>query len=148
MRRLLAIAFLVAGCATPSPSVTAAPTPSIAIAHASMPPDASSHPVTPDPTAEPTPVPPSPTVVKGRRSQNTKPFDLAAGDYAVTFTGTGDGNVVLYLHQRGGDVDELLVNEIKDGRFRYDTTVYAVPPGSFYLEVSANAWQVRFTPLP
>jgi hypothetical protein len=103
-----------------------------------------------EPTPSPTPVPVEPIVVKGSGSQNTKPFDLPAGDLTVTITGSGDGNVIASLELRGGDVldREGLFNELPSGDYKYETVVYGLAAGSYYLDMlNDGAWVVTFTPL-
>ena len=101
------------------------------------------------PTPSPTPEPARPIVVKGKGSQNTKPFDLPSGDFTVTIAGTGDGNVIVYLKGRGdASGGENLFNEIAHGKYKYETVVYGLVEGSYYLDVvNDNAWVVTFTPL-
>ena len=106
--------------------------------------------VTPELTPEPTPPPAEPVVVKGSGSQKTKPFEMPGGDFTVTITGNGDGNVIASLIPRGAETfeGEGLFNEISNGKYKYETAIYGVEPGSYYLDVSNdNAWVVTFTPL-
>ena len=106
--------------------------------------------VTPELTPEPTPPPAEPVVVKGSGSQKTKPFDMPGGDFTVVITGNGDGNVIASLIPRGAEAfeGEGLFNEISNGKYKYETAVYGVESGSYYLDVSNdNAWVVTFTPL-
>jgi hypothetical protein len=105
---------------------------------------------TASPTPEPTPEPARPVVVKGKGSQKTKPFDMPGGDFTVTITGNGDGNVIASLNLRGGDVfaGEGLFNEIAHGKYKYETVVYGLDPETYYIDMTnTNAWVVTFTPL-
>ena len=101
------------------------------------------------PVAEPRPV-----TIKGTGgAKKTKPFSMVSGDYTVVIKGKSTGtydNVQIEMLDPAGDYDELLVNEIKDGRgsYRYDTNLYGVPGGKFYLDVAMppGTWSVTFTP--
>lgn len=102
------------------------------------------------PTVAPTPVPPKAVVVKGTGTRKTKPFTLTAGDFTVVIAGSGRGNVIAELNPRDGSVldSELLFNEISSGRYRYDTVIYGVAGGSYYLDMTVTgAWVVTFRPL-
>jgi hypothetical protein len=107
---------------------------------------------TPSPIAEqPTVALPKPIVVKGSGSEKTRPFNMPDGDFTVVIAGSGDGNVAVYLIPRGGSTfdGELLFNEISHGKYRYDTVVYGVTSGSYYLDATVDgSWTVTFTPLP
>jgi hypothetical protein len=104
---------------------------------------------TPAPTPEPTAVPVKPVVVKGSGSQNTKPFSLPDGDFTVVITGSGDGNVIVELVPRGETSGEGLFNEISHGKYRYETVVYGITAGPYYLDALVDGqWVVTFTPLP
>jgi hypothetical protein len=101
-----------------------------------------------EPTSAPTPEPARPIVVKGKGTQKTKPFDMPDGDFTVVVTGSGDGNVIVDLVPRGGEGSANLFNEISNGKYKYETVVYGVVAGSYYLDVTnSNAWVVTFTPL-
>lgn len=114
-------------------------------------------------TLAPAPLPvltPAPTreIVKvtGTGSKNSKKFTLAGGDYAVVFSGkstsTYGGNAILDLIGVDGGTTEYLFNEIVDGRgnWKYDSNVYSVGPGTFYMEVKSpsGSWSVVFTAQP
>jgi hypothetical protein len=106
---------------------------------------------TPSATAEPTVALPKPVVVKGSGRQKTRPFNMPDGDFTVVIAGSGDGNVAVYLIPRGGSTfeGELLFNEISHGKYRYETVVYGVTGGSYYLDATIDGpWVVTFTPLP
>jgi hypothetical protein len=154
------VAFVLgvaSGAATKAPSTpppepaasTSVPSPSEAEATASLSAEPTAEP-TINPTPEPTPVAAAPVTVKGRGSQKTKPFDLPGGDFTVVISGTADGNVIASLVPRGDPGrGENLFNEIAKGKYRYETTIYGVDAGSYYLDVlDDNAWTVTFTPLP
>ena len=126
--------------ATQPAAITPAPTPA----------------ATASPTVEPTPTATrifvllNPLIVKGSGTQNTKPFDLPAGDYTVSITGSGKGNVIAELKPRSGDAlsGESLFNEISNGRYTYETVVYGLAAGSYYIDMTNDgAWTVTFTPL-
>jgi hypothetical protein len=148
------------GAAGQSPAATSNPTPSAFAAASQVPVESAG---TSEPSAEPTPEPtpvvtPQPTVatakaviVRGSGSQKTKPFTLPDGDFTVVITGSGDGNVIVRLIPRGGtSLDaETLFNEISNGKYTYDTVVYGVTAGSYYLDATVDGrWVVTFTPLP
>jgi hypothetical protein len=98
---------------------------------------------TPRPTARPA----EPIVFKGKGRLNTKPFSVAAGDYTVTITGTGDGNVMAELTLRDKSDYVSLFNEISYGKYRYETIIYAVAGGSYYLDMDADGpWTITLTP--
>jgi hypothetical protein len=87
-------------------------------------------------------------VIKGSGSQKTKPFDLPDGDFTVTITGSGHSNVIVDLYARGGSGSENLFNEIATGRYKYETQLYGLSAGSYYLDVvNEGSWVVTFTPL-
>lgn len=98
-----------------------------------------------------TPVPVKPVRVEGKGEQNTKPFNLAASDYTVLLRGTSPDfdNVILHLVGRDNDYTEYIWNELTEkGKYRYETILYGVPAGSFYLEADLPGnWIVNFTPL-
>ncbi len=124
----------------------AVPTPGVAV------PSSPATVPTPASTSTPTRTPASvkAVTVKGTGSRNTKPFELKAGDFVVTMTGVGDGNVIVRLYPRDGGIleSEGLFNEISYKKYRYETVVYGLAGGSYYLDVSAdNAWVVKFAPL-
>jgi hypothetical protein len=101
--------------------------------------------------APPTPAPAKPVVVKGTGSQKTKPFNLAAGDFTVTISGRGNGNVIVDLNLRSAPAydGETLFNEIAYAKYKYSTVAYGLAGGSYYLDLAIdNAWVVTFTPLP
>jgi hypothetical protein len=115
--------------------------------------------LTPGPTAEPTaqptpiptPIPVEPVVVNGSGRQNTKPFDMPGGDFTVVIAGSGEGNVIVDLIPRGGSAfdGDNLYNEISHGKYQYETVVYGLSSGSYYLAASVDGpWVVTFTPLP
>ena len=146
------------GASTPTAGIAAAtqtpPTASSALAPTVAPSDALAVEPTLEPTEQPTPeptaAPAKPVVVKGTGSRNTKPFDMPAGDFTVVITGTGHSNVIASLVPRGSDVfeGESLFNEISNGKYRYETVIYGIEAGSYYLYmVNENAWVVTFTPL-
>jgi hypothetical protein len=144
------------GTPTPTPGSAAAtqtpPTDSSIIAPASEPTVAPAVDATAEPTEQPTPTPPAikPVVVKGSGSQNTKPFDMPGGDFTVVITGNGDSNVIASLVPRGADPfeGERLFNEISNGKYKYETVVYGVEAGSYYIDMTNdNAWTLTFTPL-
>jgi septal ring-binding cell division protein DamX len=117
-------------------------------------PTATRTPETAAPTPEPTPEPARPIVVKGKGGQNTKPFNMPSGDFTVTITGNGDGNVIVDLNARASATgSENLFNEIAHGKYKYETVVYGLVvyglvEASYYLDVTNdNAWVVTFTPL-
>jgi hypothetical protein len=91
--------------------------------------------------------------INGQGSKNTKKFDVQGGDYAVVFSGKSTssygGNAILHLVAADGGDTEFLFNEIVDGRghWKYDTNVYSVDPGSYYLEIDApkGTWSVVLT---
>jgi hypothetical protein len=133
---------------TPSPtniaSITQAP------AQTSAPTQQSAASPTLEPTPPPPTPPPAPVVVKGSGSQKTQPFDMADGDFTVTITGSGRGNVIAHLVPGGGDIlsEESLFNEIANGKYTYETVVYGLAAGSYYLDMTNDgAWTVTFTPL-
>lgn len=98
-------------------------------------------------TAPPTPEPAHPVVFKGKGTVNTKPFNLAAGDYTVTIAGTGDGNVAAELTLRDKSDYVLIFNEISYGKYRYETIIYAVAAGSYYLDMEVDgSWKISLTP--
>lgn len=107
--------------------------------------------VVPTFTAAPTPVPAGPVTIKGKGEQNSKPFKLAAADYTILLRGTSPGydNVILHLVGKGSDYSEYIWNEIADtGKYRYETILYEVPSGAYYLEADLPGnWIVTFTPL-
>jgi hypothetical protein len=75
---------------------------------------------------------------------------MPGGDFTVTITGNGDGNVIASLVLRGGDVfdGQSLFNEISHGKYKYETVVYGLDPESYYIDMTnTNAWVVTFTPL-
>ena len=91
-----------------------------------------------------------PVVVKGKGDQKTKPFTMPGGDFTVVMSGAGGGNVTAELDERGSDYNELLINEISYKEFRYETALYDLSPGSYYLDAGVDgecAWTLTFTPL-
>jgi hypothetical protein len=75
---------------------------------------------------------------------------MPAGDFTVTITGLGDGNVIADLVPRGGDSGQgqNLYNEIAHGKYTFETVVYSLDAGSYYLDITNDgAWTVTFTPL-
>jgi hypothetical protein len=131
----------------PASTTTPSPMPAVVV----EPTDAATVEPTVSPTPEAIPAPPKPAVVKGSGTKNTKPFDLAAGDFTVTITGSGHSNVIADVIPRGGtrfDGGQSLFNEISDGKYKYETVVYGLEAGSYYLDMTnANAWVVTFSPL-
>jgi hypothetical protein len=104
---------------------------------------------TPKPKPEPTAVPVKPIVVRGSGGQKTKPFIMPDGDFTVVITGSGDGNVIVELIPRGETSGEGLFNEISHGKYRYETVVYGITSGPYYLDALVDGqWVVTFTPLP
>jgi hypothetical protein len=76
---------------------------------------------------------------------------MPSGDFTVVMTGSGDGNVIVSLVPRGGEAfeGESVFNEISNGKYKYETVVYGVASGSYYLDALVDgAWVVTFTPLP
>jgi hypothetical protein len=108
---------------------------------------------TPAPTAAPAAAA-RPVTIKGTSSRKTKPFTLGAGDYTAVVrgrsTGGYGGNVIVDLRSVDGSEDENLTNEIKNGAgsYRYETSVYGLAGGRYYLDVTmpSGTWSVTFTP--
>ena len=153
-----ALASFVIGVGIGTSGETASPAPSTAtpnaVASATAAAAAATDSPTTEPTAETTPAPivevPLAVTVKGSGTQNTKPFEMGAGDFTVTITGSGDSNVSAVLIPRGAERFEgdYLFNEISDGKYKYETVVYGLKAGSYYLDVTNdNAGVVTFTPL-
>jgi hypothetical protein len=95
------------------------------------------------------------TTVEGKGSRRTKLFTLGAGDYDVRVDGRSTseygGNVIVDLVSRDdASFDETLWNEIVDGkgRYAYDTAIYGVDGGEYYLDTTmpGGTWVVTFTP--
>lgn len=110
---------------------------------------------TPMVTPPPTPAP-QPVKVSGKGSRTTKPFTLPEGDYEVIVSGKATdrwgGNVIIELMPVGGGFldTEFLFNEIADrGKYKWDTVVYGVDGGKYYLDamMPGGAWTVTFKPL-
>jgi hypothetical protein len=130
--------------ATQTPTVTQSPPAAVSTVALTAEPTAQA-------TAQPTPVALKPIVIRGRGSQNTKPFSLSSGDFTVVITGSGNGNVIVRLIPRGGTIfeGEGLFNEISNGKYRFETVVYGIEPGTYYLDATIDgSWVVTFTPLP
>ena len=54
------------------------------------------------------------------------------------------------LKPRSGDAlsGESLFNEISNGRYTYETVVYGLAAGSYYIDMTNDGdWTVTFTPL-
>jgi hypothetical protein len=98
-------------------------------------------------TPEPTPVHEKPITFKGKGRTNTKPFNVAGGDYTAVISGVGDGNVIAHLTLRDKSDYEPLFNEIVHGKYRYELIVYAVEPGSYFFEMEVDGtWTISLTP--
>jgi hypothetical protein len=134
--------------ASQAPTLTLTPT-SVDAVTCSEPAATSSPEPTVRPTPEPTPIPLKPVVVKGTGSQKTKPFTMPDGDFTVVVTVNSHSNVIVDLVPRGDSFGDNLFNEISNGSYKYETVVYGVSAGSYYLDVTIErAWVVTFTPLP
>jgi hypothetical protein len=146
------------GTSTPAQGIASATQPpaiaSSVVEPSIGPTDAAAVEPTPDPTELPTPEPTAalakPVVVKGSGSRNTKPFNMPEGDFTVVITGNSNSNVIASLVPRGAGPfeGESLFNEISHGKYKYETVIYGVEAGSYYLNMlNDNAWVVTFTPL-
>jgi len=105
---------------------------------------------TAEPTAQSILLPPKPIVVRGQgRQRYTKPFSLPGGDFTVVIMGSGNGNVLVRLVPHGQFSLESIFNEISRGGYRYETVVYGIDAGSYYLDAIVDgSWVVTFMPLP
>lgn len=102
---------------------------------------------TAEPTPAPTPVPEKPVTFKGKGTTNTRPFNVAGGDYTAVITGTGNGNVIAHLTLRDKSDYLPLFNELPSGKYRYELIVYAVAPGSYFFEMEVDGtWTISLTP--
>jgi hypothetical protein len=101
------------------------------------------------PTSEATTV-----TVEGKGSRKTKLFTIGAGDYDVRVDGRSTteygGNVIVDLEARDASYSETLWNEITEGkgRYAYDTALYGLEGGEYYLDTTmpSGSWVVTFTP--
>lgn len=110
------------------------------------------------PQAGPPPAPAGEIKIAGTGQQNTKPFDLAAGNYTVRWSGSqqagpaGLGNLIITLKRADGQfMHETIVNTVLNRerpQASGETQVYGAKSGPHYLEVLApGPWSVTFTPL-
>lgn len=95
--------------------------------------------------------------INGDGQQNTRPFELAGGNYTVKWDGRSSnqfgGNLIMTLKRVDGPGfgGELLVNLVLSrdkSSASGETQVYNVKPGQHYLDVMApGPWSVTITPL-
>lgn len=114
----------------------------------------------PAPVAAPPPPPAAPggnsINLNGGASQNTRPFDLAAGNYTVKWSGSMrgqfGGNLIMSLKRVDGPSygGELIVNIVLGREKPHasgETQVYSVKAGQHYMDVtSPAAWAVEIRP--
>lgn len=104
----------------------------------------------------PPPAAGAPIVLSGDGQQNTRPFDLAGGNYAVKWDGRSSGqfggNLIVSLKRvdgpsYGGDLLVNLVLSREKPSASGETQVYNLKPGQHYLDVVApGPWSVTLTP--
>ncbi|MBI4494162.1 MAG: hypothetical protein HY690_15345 [Chloroflexi bacterium] len=112
---------------------------------------------TPRPAATATPVPrQGPVTVSGTSSKKTESFRLVGGDYKVRWSANPSGYSCYFgAELRSVDVlgvYELMVNEVLDGSkgtTRGDTTVHALEPGTYYVDVDTTGctWSITLEKL-
>jgi hypothetical protein len=89
--------------------------------------------------------PAKPVATKGKGSKNTKPFELAAGDYEVTLKkskGCDDITWAWLMHTSGGSASGDIIDQ--------DGYIYGLEEGRYYWETEANdkcKWTYTLTPL-
>jgi len=155
----LVLGILLAGLAGGGPS--ASPTPTARAAQATTPaaatasPTEATEPLTEAPTESPTEstAAEEPHTERGSGTLATRPFELAGGDYTVTWTVTADSGCFHRAMLRSPDDEsvfenagDVLLDEAGSGEG--ETQVYGLDAGRYYLDVNSGCdWEIAIAPL-